>query len=208
MIDTGRTLAADELEFLAEDELVEILPNTTLGILHFIADDYGPIRTNTLCKVPLWLARQLRRSQLCRIIPPSWLHLSSLQSLLEAETNNRDDFQSLPPHYLEIATILLEVAREDIPRCEEVRWTIQSLREIRGLKIQQGLPLIDGNPMKLNNVGCFELNEIRPFLLGTLDQFTRLARLETEESRLGSTRKTNNSLYYGNTPLYSDQLYK
>jgi GINS complex subunit 2 len=58
--------------------------------------------------VPLWLARQLRRSRLCDFEIPTWLTMDRLEGILEAELQQRDDFQPLPFHYVEIATIILE----------------------------------------------------------------------------------------------------
>lgn len=174
------TLSVNELEFLAQNELVQIFPSATFGTLHLISvclpigssvmlifsrqDDYGPLRTNQVASVPLWVARQLRKSHLCRIVVPIWMGVEWLMDKLAGETNNRDDFQALPFYYLEIATIILEwyhhllvhtylslgSAAEDVPRSEEVRVLLQQLREQRNAKIYSGLPLIDGNPLKVS----------------------------------------------------------
>lgn len=176
-------MKSSEIEFIAEEELIDILPSTTMGTLHLISNDYGPLRTNVKTSVPLWVARQLRRSRLCRIIPPSWLTPSFLEEASEREQEEREEFGPLPLNYLHIAGLLLEVASEDVPRAEEVRMAIQRLRELRAAKMQAGLPLIDGNPLKLNHVGHAELNEARPLLLGTLDHFGTIGAVEREEQR-------------------------
>lgn len=139
-------------------------------MLLMVQDDYGPLRTNQPATVPLWLARQLRRSQLCRIIPPLWLDVEWLQPRLDAEVVQKDDFQPLPFHYIEIATVILEwyaciyddfetpllsSAADDVPRSEQVRILVQRLREQRQSKIQAGLPLIDGNPLKVSPCNSF-----------------------------------------------------
>lgn len=177
-------MKTSEIEFIAEEELVDILPSTTMGTLHLISNDYGPLRTNIKTTVPLWVARQLRRSRLCRIIPPPWLTPNFLEETSEREQREREEFAPLPMNYVHMASVLLEVAPEDVPRVEEVRVAIQRLRELRAAKIQAGLPLIDGNPLKLNHVGHAELNEVRPLLLGTLDHFSAIAMVEREEQRL------------------------
>jgi hypothetical protein len=53
-------LTADELEFLAEDELVEIVPSESHKTLH-LRGTYGPFIAGTVTVVPLWLAVMLKR---------------------------------------------------------------------------------------------------------------------------------------------------
>lgn len=61
-----------------------------------------------MATVPLWLARQLRKSRQCRIIPPQWMEVAWLEARLAEESENKDDFTTLPFHYLEIASVILE----------------------------------------------------------------------------------------------------
>lgn len=169
------TLSASELEFIAGNESIEIQPRANLGTLHLISvpmarnatrspweqDDYGPLRPNTNVAVPLWLALQLRKAQYCRVIAPQWMSVGHLQDLLTREISNKDDFQQIPFHYVEISTMLFEwyqwgslskrteSAAEDVPQAEQVRILIQNIREQRHAKIQAGLPMIDGNPLKV-----------------------------------------------------------
>jgi len=42
--------------------------------------EYGPFRPNMPVEVPIWLALQLHKRGKCRIMPPSWLSISRLQS--------------------------------------------------------------------------------------------------------------------------------
>lgn len=66
--------------------------------------------------VPLWVALFLRGQQKCRIMPPAWLTLEKLNECKEAEEN--DSGCTSPPHsqYIEISTLLLQHAAEDIPK--------------------------------------------------------------------------------------------
>lgn len=59
-----------------------------------------------------------------------------------------------------------------------MRDLVDQIRRVRANKINQGLELITG-PLtaKLNNVCCMEINTIRPFFLGSLDRFLKLAKV-------------------------------
>ncbi|CAN0521576.1 unnamed protein product, partial [Scytosiphon promiscuus] len=58
-------LTAAELEFIAEDELIEIVPKFKHGPLHLIQGDFGPFVPQARAKVPLWLAISLKKRQKC-----------------------------------------------------------------------------------------------------------------------------------------------
>ncbi len=81
-------------------------------------------------------------------------------------------------------------APEDISDGERVRILVQNIREQRMAKVQSGLVLIDGNPLKLNNVGHLELNEMRPFLLGVLDRFVAMNDVEAHQQGSAALRST------------------
>ena len=56
-------LTAAELEFIAEDQLIEIVPKFKHGPLHLIQGDFGPFVPQARAKVPLWLAITLKKRQ-------------------------------------------------------------------------------------------------------------------------------------------------
>lgn len=56
-------MTAAELEFIAEDELIEIVPKFKHGPLHLIQGDFGPFVPQARAKVPLWLAISLKKRQ-------------------------------------------------------------------------------------------------------------------------------------------------
>lgn len=56
-------LTAAELEFIAEDQLVEIVPKFKHGPLHLIQGDFGPFVPQARTTVPLWLAITLKKRQ-------------------------------------------------------------------------------------------------------------------------------------------------
>uniref|UniRef100_A0ABI7WGR4 DNA replication complex GINS protein PSF2 n=1 Tax=Felis catus TaxID=9685 RepID=A0ABI7WGR4_FELCA len=64
---------AAEVEFLAEKELVTIIPNFSLDKIYLIGGDLGPFNPGLPVEVPLWLAINLKQRQKCRLIPPEWM---------------------------------------------------------------------------------------------------------------------------------------
>ena len=71
-----------EIEFLAEKEKIDIIPNFTHGIMHLIQGDVGPFKPGLPVAVPLWLAVNLRQRQRCRLVKPSWMEVDRLEEVL------------------------------------------------------------------------------------------------------------------------------
>ncbi|KAL6320074.1 hypothetical protein AAG906_004472 [Vitis piasezkii] len=82
--------SAQEVEFLGEDEMVEIVPNMRMDpefdmcmslFCHPISirmpeweiGDFGPFRPQIATQVPLWLAVALKKRGKCTIRPPEWM---------------------------------------------------------------------------------------------------------------------------------------
>jgi GINS complex subunit 2 len=76
-------------------------------------------------EVPLWLAMNLRKRQQCRVVPPSWLEVSNLTTVLEHETRLKDSLYSIHFNYIEIASLLFNVAFEDIVEVDQVRTLLE-----------------------------------------------------------------------------------
>lgn len=85
-----------EVEFLAERELVTIIPNFSENkiclisvatftqpklmlslalVSSFLQGDFGPFNPAMHTQVPLWMAINLRQRRKCRIEPPPWLNV-------------------------------------------------------------------------------------------------------------------------------------
>lgn len=62
-----------EVEFVAEDEIVEIVPNIRMDALNMICGDFGPFFPQIPTKVPLWLAVALKKRSKCTIRTPDWM---------------------------------------------------------------------------------------------------------------------------------------
>mmetsp|Transcript_19402 Transcript_19402/g.42216 ORF Transcript_19402/g.42216 Transcript_19402/m.42216 type:complete len:313 (-) Transcript_19402:145-1083(-) len=97
--------------FLAGDTTVTIIPTFNyrqpLGLISRTA--VGPFSAGVECSVPLWLATHLRRRNLCRIVPPSWLDVEVLRSVLKHERDPKEaSFSPLIPfRHAEIAKAVL-----------------------------------------------------------------------------------------------------
>ena len=62
----NRNWTPQENEFLAENELIEIIPNFRGNKLQFISGTFGPFRPAKPVEVPLWLAiyfKQRKRAE-------------------------------------------------------------------------------------------------------------------------------------------------
>ncbi|GFQ01975.1 DNA replication complex gins protein psf2 [Phtheirospermum japonicum] len=167
--------SAAELEFLAEDEVIEIVPNMRMDPLNFISGDFGPFRPQIATEVPLWLAVALKKRGKCTIRAPEWMSVDKLSQVLDAERES-EKFQPLPFHYVEISRLLFDHAREDIPDIYMVRSLIEDIKDVRFHKIGTGLEIIKDRTyaLKLKNVSAMEANIVRPFITRALETFYKL----------------------------------
>ncbi|KAL4561292.1 hypothetical protein LXL04_033456 [Taraxacum kok-saghyz] len=171
----GSTFSAAELEFLAEDETIEIVPNLRMERLSLICGDFGPFRPQIATQVPIWLAVALKKRGKCTIRPPDWMSVEKLTQVLEAERDSASSFEALPFHYVEISRLLFDDARDDIPDVYMVRSLIEDIKDVRFHKIGTGLEKLSSRTyaMKLN-LSAMEVNVIRPFVTGGLETFYKL----------------------------------
>lgn len=79
----------EEVEFLAENEIVSILPSFTSSEYNLISGDVGPFRAGLPVNVPLWMAIILKKQNTCRIIPPDWMDVEKLEQIKENEKNSK-----------------------------------------------------------------------------------------------------------------------
>lgn len=68
-------LTPDELTFLAEDDVIDIVPLFSMSRVRLLSGIYGPFTPPSRATVPLWLALSLKRKRKCRIVPPEWLQV-------------------------------------------------------------------------------------------------------------------------------------
>ncbi|KAL8192988.1 hypothetical protein R6Q57_027436 [Mikania cordata] len=171
----GAVFSAAELEFLAEDEMIEIVPNLKMKPLSLICGDFGSFQPQIPTQVPIWLAVALKKRGKCSIRAPDWMSVENLTKVLEAERDSSSSFEALPFHYVEISRLLFDHARDDISEVYMVRSLIEDIKDVRFHKIGTGLEKLSSRTyaMKLN-LSAMEVNVIRPFVTGSLETFYEL----------------------------------
>ncbi|KAI9447899.1 hypothetical protein H4582DRAFT_1802736 [Lactarius indigo] len=176
------SITPPELELIASEELVEIIPLISMERTAFISGAYGPLRPPNKAKLPLWIAINLKMKKKCHIVPPDWLSVDFLQNRLAQETS-RPEFSEFPFRFAEIAKLLLDVASDDIQNSEKVRSLLKDIREARQAKSRDGLQKIDHSELSLPNLCSMEINEIRPFFVRAMGVLTQLTRDPEANSR-------------------------
>ncbi|KAG9317379.1 Psf2-domain-containing protein [Chiua virens] len=162
-----------ELELIASENLVEIVPLIAMEKTAFISGAYGPLRPPNKCRIPLWMAMNLKMKKKCHIVPPDWLTVEFLQDRLSEETAE-SGFSRLPFRFAEIAKVILDVASDDVQNAEKVRSLLKDLREARQSKSRDGLSQVDHSELSLPNLCSMEINEIRPYFVKAMNVFTQL----------------------------------
>ncbi|KAJ7975805.1 DNA replication complex GINS protein PSF2 [Quillaja saponaria] len=165
--------SAEELEFVAEDEIVEIIPNLRMEPLNLICGDFGPFFPQIVTQVPLWLAVALKKRGKCSIRSPEWMSVEKLTQVLEAERDSQEMSDQLPFHYVEISRLLFDHARDDIPDAYMVRSLIEDIRDVRFHKVESDLEAFSGRTVavKIKNLSAMEVNIVRPFIGRALQAF-------------------------------------
>ncbi|XP_062108067.1 DNA replication complex GINS protein PSF2 [Humulus lupulus] len=166
--------SAEEIEFMGEDEMIEIVPNMRMEPLNLISGDYGPFFPQMVTQVPLWLAIALKKRGKCAIRPPSWMSIESLTQILESERESQEAFQVLPFHYVEISRLLFDHARDDIPDIYMVRSLIEDIRDVRFHKVETSLESFEdarSSAVRIKNLSAMEVNIVRPFVGRALQVF-------------------------------------
>ncbi|KAI4346962.1 hypothetical protein L6164_007820 [Bauhinia variegata] len=165
--------SAEELEFIAEDEMVEIVPNLRMEPLNLICGDFGPFFPQIATQVPLWLAVALKKRGKCSIRPPEWMSVEKLTQVLEAERESQEMSEQLPFHYVEISRLLFDHARDDIQDVYMVRSLIEDIRDVRFHKVETDLEAFNGRTIavKIKNLSAMEVNIVRPFIRRSLQAF-------------------------------------
>ncbi|XP_058753729.1 DNA replication complex GINS protein PSF2 [Vicia villosa] len=165
--------SAEELEFIAEDEIIDIVPNLKMDPLCLVSGDFGPFIPQIVTQVPLWLAIALRRRGKCSIVPPQWMSVEKLTQVLEEERDSQEMSEHLPFHYVEISRLLFDHARDNIPDAYMVRSLIEDIRDVRFHKVETDLEGFNGFTIavKIKNLSAMEVNIVRPFIGRALQAF-------------------------------------
>ncbi|CCG81518.1 DNA replication complex GINS protein psf2 [Taphrina deformans PYCC 5710] len=168
-----------ELSFIAENEIVSIIPRQQLDAIELIDGPIPRMRPPQRAQVPLWLALLLKKQKRATIVPPSWLSVEELE--VRAEEENRVDgsgepsgFSALPYHWIALSDLILDAASDDVPDADTVRRLLRDLRETRQAKAREGLEVLEDKVLHMDNIGATEINEIRGIYSGTMDLLRQL----------------------------------
>ncbi|KAG0418687.1 putative DNA replication complex GINS protein PSF2, partial [Dictyocoela roeselum] len=130
--------------------------------------DIGPFTPLVPAEVPLFVALSLKKSGLCRIRAPSFFIEENLTKILEFELQNANEFANVHEFLFEIVGDIVEHTY-NLKNRESIGMLVNEIREARFKKIYSGLKMMDGRAMNLNNITERELNQIKPFLIRTMD---------------------------------------
>ncbi|KAL4986355.1 DNA replication complex GINS protein psf2 [Aspergillus falconensis] len=265
-----RGITPPEISFLAEMELVTIVPRQRLEGLELLGGPVAPLIPPRRTDIPLWLALLLKRQRRANILPPPWLHPESLSLILDIETRDQayqnafspppplpgqpslregsykkptgrprftpegnkyyttppflpqnvaqdqafDAFESEPPtlpfHWLEVGTMLLDAAADDLVDPDQTRRLLKELREVRSAKIRSGVEVLDdaagpGGGVALTGVGAMEIGEGRGFISGVIDGLRRIGASREQARRDQLADAATNGGYDG-TQDYGDEM--
>ncbi|OQV21018.1 putative DNA replication complex GINS protein PSF2 [Hypsibius exemplaris] len=171
------TFDPDELEFLAEDIFVTIIPNVKFPIFYMLSGDIGPMEPNIPVEVPLWLAVHMRQRRQCRLVVPEWLSLEALMEQKDRELK-LDLFGEVPgPFYVEMSQIILDNFTEEIPDSNKIRRLVKDIIDIRLSKLRGTVGLhVKKSEMYavVNNITQIELCSLRNLLTRGMDQLDML----------------------------------
>jgi len=137
--------SAAELEFLAEDEIVEVKPTFAQADgVPLLGGTIPPFQPPLPARVPLWMAIQMKKQRRCELVAPSWLSLASLDRWLEAESTE-ERFGNPPCQgFVEVARVLLTYARDDLgPQADLIEVRLRDIKDRRDAKMQAGLKLMN-----------------------------------------------------------------
>ncbi|KAL4871813.1 DNA replication complex GINS protein psf2 [Aspergillus spectabilis] len=95
---------------------------------------------------------------------------------------------TLPFHWLEVGTMLLDVAGDDVVDPDQTRRLLKELREVRSAKIRSGVEVLDdaaaaGGGVALTGVGAMEIGEGRGFIGGVVDGLRRIGASKEQARR-------------------------
>ncbi|KAH8419493.1 hypothetical protein KR222_011339 [Zaprionus bogoriensis] len=174
------------IEFIGEKCMISIVPNFSNEPLHLVYGSVGPFRAGFPVFVPLWLAAHLRKQQKCRIVPPEWMEMETLEEIKEEEKRSKF-FTKMPcEHYMVVAQLIMSTAPDDVPRCEELRTVIKDIFDIRESKLRTSIDAFikgEGTYAKLDNLTLLEIHSVRPILPYSLDHIARYQRMATASQR-------------------------
>ncbi|XP_035709665.1 DNA replication complex GINS protein PSF2 isoform X1 [Folsomia candida] len=172
-----------ELEFLAEKEIVEIVPKFTLDTICLMEGNLGPFRAGLPVRVPLWVALDFRRRERCTLVPPDWMNIQALEAIKKEEKTN-ELFTKMPnEHYMAVTVVICRSCSQDIPDSDRVQVLVKDIWDNRIAKIRTAIDsfIKTGSSFaKVNNLTQMEIANVRPFFPHALEQIHRMRQNSQE----------------------------
>ncbi|CAH8550685.1 unnamed protein product [Heterobilharzia americana] len=191
-----------ELEFLSEEEELNVVPRFKLEAVKLLNTTIGPFFPNVPTVVPLWVALLLRGQQKCRIIPPTWLTVEKLNECKEAEENDTGCASPPHPQYIEISTLLLQHAAEDIANPESIRNIVRDIWDIRVGKLLSsvnGFLSSGSSTARVSQLTNMELVTLHNLLTNSMDQLSLLRQATSQAIEFSGGSGTANRTSFLNS---------
>ncbi|KAL7671001.1 hypothetical protein ACOME3_005915 [Neoechinorhynchus agilis] len=130
-----------EVEFLAENEIVTIIPNVTMEPIELLTIGLvGPFEAGIPIKLPLWAALAMKCTNRCQILPPDYIMPNSIYDLRSIENEKTDQLiQPTNEHFAQIGKLLIKKAPSNLIRPESVNCAIEDILDMRNFKISKRL---------------------------------------------------------------------
>jgi len=165
-------------EFLAEDELIEIIPLFKYNKqLNLISGDFGPFLPSIPIRVPLWLALNLHRQHKCTISAPNWIQsLPELQEKQEQETDRLIEMPSI--HWREILKLLEQQFNSSV-NCSELierREAILRLSAHQLFRVARQKDSLFIGDVTLDNATKAELELVKKIIQNSFNHLQQLRR--------------------------------
>lgn len=160
----------DLCDFLAEDELIEIVPNFKHNdVLNLINGDFGPFIPGIPTHVPMWMALNLFRQQKCKITLPEWL--TDLDKLKDEQANSTGLIKMPCDHWRETIKLLNS---HNVPMPHNFKTIIEAreaiLKNSVGTLLDSVVDLDDDRiaQVKIKNITKFELSMLKRLITTNL----------------------------------------
>ncbi|KYR02631.1 GINS complex subunit 2 [Tieghemostelium lacteum] len=195
MIAMEETFTASQIEFLAEDTNISIIPNFKMEELVFLSGEYGPFVPSLPMEVPLWLGISLKKKKKCIIQAPIWMNIEYLEDKYAQENKPGSGFIELPEHFIEISNLILSTAPDDIKDVNKIRGIIEDILNTRQSKLNDSLKKAiesskENEPIStftLTNLTMMEINRIRTAFVSGINHLFKL------QSSISNTNNNINS---------------
>jgi len=170
----------EDVEFLAEDEMLKVTPKFREGRLQMITGNFGPFTPGVPLQVPAWMAINLVQRNLCIVHQPKWLTIAELQKWYDAEkAEEQNAANPINYNYRELSRLLLRHCRDGFKDVDQLDQLIEDLWNIRVAKLRVSCQNVlktrwqneipeHGGFYKISNFTQMEINFIRQAFLHSL----------------------------------------